>query len=289
MATILVGYDTEAAAIGEGLARQCDPNYVAALDPDTTRRALDIITAVHGDVGIPATLFVCGRTLLHSVDALTAANSLDVFDVQQHTYSHLLFRDLEYHAPDKSFTLSASPIEALTEEVAFTSQLFERYLGSRPLGIRTPFGFYQGLVGMPNHLGMLHEQGIRYISSWGRGEGQTVPSPWRAPFFYAEDGYPDMLEIPFSFWYDAAWFDHYGWDQGVGFGETLKRAVDEVAEHDHVYGVCFHEWVPVAAHEDQTHYIRTFLEYAKERNVECLTYSDYYRRRAAEAGAANLS
>src|SRR6185312_15119632 len=135
MATILVGYDTEAAAIGEGLARQCDPNYAAALDPATTRRALDIITAVHRDAAVPATLFVCGRTLLHSLDALTAANRLDLFDVQQHTYSHLLFRDLEYRAPHKSFTLTASPIQALTEEVAFTSHLLERYLGSRPIGI----------------------------------------------------------------------------------------------------------------------------------------------------------
>ena len=273
MATILVGYDTEAGAIGEGLARQCDPNYVAALDPDTTRRALEIISAVHAEFSVPATLFVCGRTLLHSLHSITAAHHGGLFDVQQHTYSHLLFRDLEYRAPDKSFTLTASPIEALTEEVAFTSTLFERYLGSRPIGIRTPFGFYRGLLGHPAHLQMLYDQGLRYVSSWGRGEGQSVPSPWTAPFFYGADGYPDMLEIPFSFWYDAAWFDRYGWDQGVRYGEVLKRVVDEVAEGDHVYGVCFHEWVPVAAREDRTHYIRTFLEYARERQVECLSYS----------------
>jgi peptidoglycan/xylan/chitin deacetylase (PgdA/CDA1 family) len=287
--TILVGYDTEAAAIGEGLARFSAPPYRVALDPDTTGRALEMITAAHREFDVPATLFVCGRTLLHSLDALTAANSTDLFDIQQHTYSHLLFRDVVYHAPESSFTVHASPLEAITEEVAFTSQLIERYLGSKPIGIRTPYGYYRGLVGLPGHLRMLHDHGIRYVSSWGRGEGDAIPAPWRAPFFYAEDGYPDMLEIPFSFWYDSGWFDQHGWDQGARYGQTLKDAVDEVAEHDYVYGVCFHEWVLVAARQDQSHYIRTFLEYARARNVECLSYANYYRRRAASGDPASGS
>jgi peptidoglycan/xylan/chitin deacetylase (PgdA/CDA1 family) len=287
MGTILIGYDTEAAAIGEGLARFNAPPYHTALDPATTRRALEIITEAHRAYAVPATLFVCGRTLLHALDALIAARHSGLFDIQQHTYSHLLFRDVVYHAPESSFTIHASPLEALTEEVAFTSQLLERYLGSRPIGIRTPYGYYQGLRGRPEHLGMLHAQGIRYVSSWGRGEGDTIPSPWRAPFFYAEEGYPDMLEIPFPFWYDSGWFDQYGWENGVGYGEALKGAVDAVAEHDYVYGVCFHEWVPVAAHAEQTRYLHTFLEYARRRNVECLSYSDYYRRRAGLAGPAS--
>jgi hypothetical protein len=94
--------------------------------------------------------------------------------------SHLLFRDIVYHAPDSSFKVHASPLEALTEGVAFTSHLLARYLGSKPIGIRTPYGYYRGLS-------------------------------------------------------------------------------------------------------------RTFLEYARARNVECLSYSDYYRRRAAPGTAANGS
>ena len=43
MATLLIGYDTESAAVGEGLARFIGPDvpqYRAALDPDTTRRGV---------------------------------------------------------------------------------------------------------------------------------------------------------------------------------------------------------------------------------------------------------
>ena len=101
MATLLIGYDTESAAVGEGLARFIGPDvpqYRPALDADSARRGLEIITRVHGDLGAPATLFVCGRTLLHALDALEAAAASPLFDVQQHTYSHVVFRDIVYSA-----------------------------------------------------------------------------------------------------------------------------------------------------------------------------------------------
>ncbi len=282
MGTILMGYDTEAAAVGEGLARLANPHYADALEPETTRRGLEIITAVHRDLAVPATLFVCGRTLLHSLEALQTANGVGLFDMQQHTYSYLPFRDIVYEAaPGSKAVIPATPLHALREEIAFTSDLLKRYLGSTCIGIRTPFGYYQGLKGQSAILAMLREQGMRYVSSWGRDEHNANPSPWIAPFSYSEDGHRDLLEIPFQFWLDAIWFDQYGWDHGARFREVLKQAVDEVAAHDYVYGVCFHEWVAVTAREDQTHYIRGFLEYAQERQVEVLSYSDYYRRLTA--------
>ena len=49
------------------------------------------------------------------------------------------------------------------------------------------------------------------------------------PFDYAEEGYPDILELPFQFWLDVVWFDRHGYDTGPAFLEALKGAVDEVA------------------------------------------------------------
>ena len=63
------------------------------------------------------------------------------------------------------------------------------------------------------------------------------------PFTYDEEGYPDILELPFQFWLDVVWFDQHGYDTGPALLEALKGAVDEVAEHDLVYGACFHDWV----------------------------------------------
>ena len=41
---------------------------------------------------MPGTLFVCGRTLVHNVEALEPFVDHPLFDIQQHTYSHTLFR-----------------------------------------------------------------------------------------------------------------------------------------------------------------------------------------------------
>lgn len=282
MATILMGYDTEAAAVGEGLARFVGPDfpqYLPALDAESTVRGLEVMTRVHAELAVPATLFVCGRTLVHSLEALQRASATGLFDVQQHTYSHALFRPVEYQPrPGTLAVIPASPSVALREELAVTSDLIRRHLGHEVVGLRTPFGFHRGLRDRPELLALLRDTGIRYVSSWIRNEENGNPTPWLQPFAYEEEGFGDILEIPAQFWLDGIWFDVHGWDNGAGFLEALKGAVDEIVERDLVYGVCFHEWAVLAANEEGTGWIRGFLAYAKERGVEFLTYTDYWRR-----------
>ena len=101
MATLLIGYDTESAAVGEGLARFLGPDvpqYRAALDPDTTRRGVALLARLHEELEAPCTFFVCGRTLLHALDAFEPLAASPLFDIQQHTYSHVVFRDVRYRA-----------------------------------------------------------------------------------------------------------------------------------------------------------------------------------------------
>lgn len=285
MATILFGYDTESAAVGEGLARFVGsdfPQYLPALDPQTTGRALATLTELHAEFDAPATLFLCGRTLLHSTAAVEQAYASGFFDVQQHTYSHLLFRDVVYRlAPETTIVMPASPATALREELAFTSQLIQRRIGVEVVGLRTPFGFHRGLRDRPDLLELLREAGIRYVSSWLRNEENANPTPWVQPFVYEEEGYPGILEIPAQFWLDGIWFDAHGWGEGAHFLEALKGAVDEVVERDLVYGVCFHDWTVLAADEERTGWIRGLLAYARERGAELITYTDYWRRAAA--------
>ena len=96
------------------------------------------------------------------------------------------------------------------------------------------------------------------------------------PFAYVEEGYPDLLEIPFQFWLDGVWFDLHGYGEGRAFGRALRSAVDEIAEQDLVYATAFHEWCALAADEEGTGWIRTLIERARERGVVIMSYADYW-------------
>jgi peptidoglycan/xylan/chitin deacetylase (PgdA/CDA1 family) len=287
MAAILIGYDVESAAVGEGLARFLSPEtpqYLYALEPESTRRGLEVIGRVHAELEAPGTLFVCGRTLLHSLEPLHEAAGTGLLDVQQHTYSHVVFRDVAYEAKGGgTLTLPESSPLVLREELGVTSELVRKYFGHACIGLRTPFGYYRGLRDRPDLLGIIAETGLRYVTSWGRDEQNGNPSPLDVqPFRYEDEGFPDLLEIPFQFWLDAIWFDENGWDNGHGFRRVLERAIDEAAERDLVYGACFHDWAVLAADEERTGWIRGAIEHAQSRGVEVLSYTEYWRRSAGE-------
>jgi len=283
MGTILVGYDTETAAVGEALSLMTEsqhfPLYELALDPVTCGKALELLTEIHAEAGVPGTIFVCGRTLLQALEPVQEAHATGLFDVQQHTFSHVPFRDIVY-SPEPGIvgTIPAAPPVAMIEELTFTSRLLRDHVGVECVGLRTPFGYYRGLRDRPDLLEIIRSAGLRYITSWGRNEDNGNPTPWVQPFTYDEEGFPDILELPFQFWLDVVWFDQHGYDSGPAFLEALKGAVDEVAENDLVYGACFHDWVMLASDERSVGWLRGFFRYALERGVEITTYTDYWRR-----------
>jgi peptidoglycan/xylan/chitin deacetylase (PgdA/CDA1 family) len=283
VATLLIGYDTESAAVGEGLARFLGPEvpqYRAALDPETTRRGVGLLARLHEELQAPCTFFVCGRTLLHAVDAIEPLADSPLFDIQQHTYSHVVFRDVRYRAfgAETEAVLPETPPVALREELAFTSALIRKYLGRDCIGLRTPFGYYRGLRGRPDLLEIVAETGHRFVTSWGRNEENGNPTPWVQPFPYTEEGFPGILEIPFQFWLDGIWFDAHGYGEGRAFRKALEGAVDEIAEQDLVFATAFHEWCAVEANEAGTGWIRGLIEHARRRGVEISSYADYWAR-----------
>jgi peptidoglycan/xylan/chitin deacetylase (PgdA/CDA1 family) len=281
MATLLIGYDTESAAVGEGLARFLGPEvpqYRAALDPDSTRRGVQLLARLHEELEAPCTFFVCGRTLLHALDAFEPLASSPLFDIQQHTYSHVVFRDVRYRAEgaETEAVLPETPHVALREELRITSELIRKYLGRECIGVRTPFGYYRGLRDRPDLLGIVRETGHSFVTSWGRNEENGNPTPWVQPFAYAEEGFPELLEIPFQFWLDGVWFDTHGYDQGAAFGRALEGAVDEIADRDLVFATAFHEWCALEADEEGTGWIRALIQHAQRRGVEIMSYADYW-------------
>jgi peptidoglycan/xylan/chitin deacetylase (PgdA/CDA1 family) len=289
VASLLIGYDTESAAVGEGLARFLGPEvpqYRCALDPATTRRGVALLARLHEELEAPCTFFLCGRTLLHALDAIEPLAGSPLFDIQQHTYSHVVFRDVRYRAfgADAEAVLPETPPVALREELAFTSDLIRRHLGRECIGLRTPFGYYEGLRGRADLLQIVKETGHRFVTSWGRNEENGNPTPWVQPFAYTEEGFADILEIPFQFWLDGIWFDAHGYGEGRAFRKALEGAVDEIADRDLVFATAFHEWCAVEADEEGTGWIRGLIEHARKRGVEITTYADYWARTQTSAG-----
>ena len=131
------------------------------------------------------------------------------------------------------------------------------------------------------------ETGHRFVTSWGRNEENGNPTPWVQPFAYAEEGFPDLLEIPFQFWLDGVWFDANGYDQGARVPPRRSRARSTRSpSSDLVFATAFHEWCAVEADEEGTGWIRGLIEHARERGVEITSYADYWAGRPASQAPA---
>ena len=163
MATLVMGYDVEFMAIGEGLARAGIPDAVGYPDMphEATGMGLDLIRQAHREFDAPATLFLCGRTLVHALPVLREAMEEPLFDFGQHTYSHVLFKDDHWEGG----VFRASPPEALIHEVEASQALLKEHLGIDGIGMRTPHGYWEGLRGRPDLLEIVDRAGIKYITS----------------------------------------------------------------------------------------------------------------------------
>ena len=271
-----MGYDIETGAVGDELSRIGKHPFKELTEIDTLQDSLRIIEDNHNQRGLPATLFVCGRTLVFGLRALRSAARNPLFDIQQHTYSHVLFKEDRWLGT----VFPAAPVQALQHEVSVTSALLKKHLGVECIGLRAPHGHDLGLSDRPEYLAFLQECGIRFISSWGRNASGRNPTPLQIqPFWYEEQGYADILEIPFQFWLDTTWFEVHGPENGEGYLSVLKSAVDEIVREDLVYGVCFHDHAMLRYREPHTGWVSGFLDYALSRGVRIMDYAQYYRER----------
>lgn len=170
------------------------------LDRTHARDGLRVITSKHKEYGLPFTVFVLGKMLDNALLTTTLQDVIDLagdlIDVEQHSYAHGLYKD---HA-ERGKALS---LIAMEEDLRRASDGIEDKTGQRPIGLRTPMTFFRGFRGEKDRLKVIRETGIRFISSDGRGWYESRPAPIldeigepRIPYWYTEDGFEDLLEIP---------------------------------------------------------------------------------------------
>jgi peptidoglycan/xylan/chitin deacetylase (PgdA/CDA1 family) len=180
--------------------------YVAAYDVESGEclEACRRIVALHRRLGMPATFFVVGRLLEAEGPAYRELLDDPLFEVASHTYSHGVLRDHPFCGE------AASPEEA-RREVLLGKEWVERVFERPCLGVRPACGFEEGLRGAPELLRLIRDAGLSYVSSLGWGLHYSLPAPLSQPFPYADDGFPDLWELPAHGWHENLLKDNNAW------------------------------------------------------------------------------
>lgn len=163
-------------------------------DVEFSLAALEAVVKVHRRRSAPATFCIVGRLLELAPDRYGALLSDDLFEVQNHSYTHMNVKQVAGGPP-----VDLAKVE---DEIARTNALVADVFGVRPIGFRTPGGFTNGLRGQTKVLEIAARNGIRWISSDARGPAETVPAGFTQPYTYAGDGFPDLVELPAHTWHE---------------------------------------------------------------------------------------
>jgi len=163
-------------------------------DVEVSLASLEAVVKVHRRRSAPATFCIVGRLLELAPDRYRALLSDDLFEVQNHSYTHINVKQVAGFPP--------VDLGRVEDEIARTNALITEVFGIRPIGFRTPGGFTNGLRGETKALAIAARQGIRWISSDARGPLETVPAGFTQPYTYAEDGFPELVELPAHTWHE---------------------------------------------------------------------------------------
>ena len=172
--------------------------YVAAYDTEHEEclEALRRIAPVHEKHDMPGTFFLVARLMDKQADEYRALiGDHPLFEIACHSWTHMLLRDHRVCG-------KAGPPEAYEREIVHSKERLEDVFGCEIKGFRAPVSFSEGFCGAPDLLGLLSKGGYGYSSSLAWGPDDSMPALLREPFTYAEDGFPELWEIPPCGWHD---------------------------------------------------------------------------------------
>ncbi len=259
--TFLIGYDVEARAV------------------DVTRAFLRRVLEIHEATGVPATFFLCGRTIEVNREELRPFAQHSLFDLQQHTYNHILLKSVCIEDPDEGVRFfKGGTLDQIRDEVRRTTELLDAEYGVKCRGLTGPYCYYRGLVDRQDILEVLWEEGIRFTRTWGRNEKDWQPVELDVqPFWYAPQGFPAMLEVPIHGWQDISLRKTVGWNNFQGFLEGTYPYMERAAAEGLVFSFCTHDHS--STREDPRMQItESVLRRAKDLGMTTMTYAAFHRQ-----------
>lgn len=173
MAYLLIGYDVELTSA------------------EVNRNFLEKVTEIHSCFNAPCTLFITGQALENNVRFFQEAKKSNIFDFQQHTYSHLPLKTTSYiNRYGEVCVAKGGSLEKIQKEVSITNQLLKEILDVECIGLTGPYTYYQGLCDRRDILRVLYDLGIRFTRTFGRNIDGSVPlSLDIQPFWYKQQGF----------------------------------------------------------------------------------------------------
>ena len=167
---VLVGYDIEARS--------------AYGDSKSTRLFLENAVPMHKTFGISCTGFVLGQTLLENVDLFQKVSGDPLWNIEQHTFTHVPFRNVE-PLNEKWKSAKGVSIDTIKREVSQASGTIQEILGIPCKGICAPKGYFNGLRGRADILETLQDNSIEFVRSYARNKDDWMPVSFDVqPFWY---------------------------------------------------------------------------------------------------------
>ena len=237
------------------------------------------VAEVHKSKNLPATFFLVAKLVENAAAELRTLLDHPLFDLQCRSYTHT---DVIQIGDDNN---------ALKLELVDSKHRIEDAFGREVIGFTTPAGFPRGLVGQTRPLKTFWDAGYRYIRSVGMGSFNTIPAPLTQPFWYAEDGYPDLLELGLHAWHDNVlsgqpsaihWPPILPWGYPKKVPETAYEmyaayapGIEYVVNNNLLtYIPCFHPWAIYRVDRHALH-IELLLTHAIRR-MQVVSCTEFY-------------
>ena len=262
MSILLIGYDVESNSEA--------PSFLANVLP------------LHKELEAPCTFFILGSVLEANAPCFKPFVGEPLFDLAQHTYSHVLLKTVLMDDGKKLELFRGGTPEQIDDEVGRTNKLLLDVLGIRCEGLAGPYCYYRGLADRPDLLDILAKHGILYLRTYARDHRDYQPTPIDVqPFWYDLQSHPDMLECMAHGWQDVYLRGMLGWENVDGYVETTVRDLEYVASADFTYSLCAHDWSSTRP-DPSMPAMRRIIGSARSLGMEILSYRDYYQRRISE-------
>jgi hypothetical protein len=258
-AGLIIGYDVEAE------------------DQEVTSQFLEQAVNLHTALDVPATFFLLGKCVERSPKIFEILLKNSLFEIQQHTYSHVLFKTVCQQNDKGIQVFPGGTLEEIEAELRKANEVIEKHLGVKCTGVAGPFNYYRGLSDRLDILEIIHKIGLKYIRTYGRNENDWFPvSLNQQPFWYSPQGYPQILEVMIHGWQDCLLRPICGWEDLQGYLKITLSFADEALSGNKIFSYCAHDHSSIRADPKMT-IMKKLIQHAQSTGLPILSYGQYYQ------------